>query len=353
MKFNAINICPKNDSGLCNQLYALVTCICDCINNDINILFINKFYKSINTSNYCNIDEVININKINSYLSQHKIFIVDSQNFKFNIDSAYIINNNKKILDVTEELQNFVINNEFIISHDKKIFNSKLEENKDYLLTIKYSLNNGFFEEKYTVRNNKLINDINYNFNHLIFNIYSVVGVKHQFFWDILQNIYFSNDFVEKANNIKNTIINLNYSKINCIHLRLEDDFINHYSEDLHMDKNKIKTKLEKYYIHAIKKTIIPSDLTIILTNDMDNNVIKFLLENNYKIITTLKNYEDREFNAIIDLEVGNLCNNVYLFVYESSFSYFLMKKIKKYCPTVKLGELCFVMYLQGEIKLN
>ena len=137
MKFNAINICPKLDSGLSNQFYALVTCICDCINNNVNILFINKFYKSINTSNYCNIDQVININKINSYLSQHKIFIVDSQNFIFNIESAYVIDKNIKILDVTEELQAFVINNEVVISNDKKLFNSKLEENKEYILTIK------------------------------------------------------------------------------------------------------------------------------------------------------------------------------------------------------------------------
>ena len=109
--------------------------------------------------------------------------------------------------------------------------------------------------------------------------------------------------------------------------LRLEDDFIKHYSENLQMDENEIKRKLEKYYIHTIKKTILPSDLTVILTNDTNNEVIKFLLENNYKFVTTEKNYKDREFNAIIDLEVGTICNNIYLFVYESSFSYFLMGK--------------------------
>ena len=352
MKFNAIDICPKLDSGLCNQLYSLVTCICDCINNDVNILFINKFYKSINTSNYCNVDQVININKFNYYLAQHKIYIVDSKNFTFNIDYAYVIDNNIKILDVTEELKTFVINNEVIISNDKKIFKSKLEENKEYILTIKYSLNNGYFEENCPIKNNKLITDIDYNFNHLNFNIYSVVGLKDKFFWDILQNIEFCDDFIEKADNMKNTIKKLNYNKINCIHLRLEDDFIKHYSEKLQMDENEIKEKLEKYYINAIKKTILPSDLTIILTNDMNNNVVKFLLENNYNIIRSEKIYKDREFNAIIDLELGILCNNVYLFVYESSFSYFLMQKIKRYNRNVKIGELSFVMYLQGEIEL-
>ena len=356
MKFNAVNICPKLDSGLCNQFYALVTCICDCINNDVNILFINKFYKSINTNNYCNIDEVININKLNNYLSQHKVFIVDSQNFIFNIESAYVIDNNIRLHDVTEDIQMFAINNELVISKDKELFKSKLDVNKEYLLTVKYNLNNGYFEEKYIIKNNKLITEINYNFKHLDFNIYSVVGMKDKIFWDILQNIEFCDDFVIKADNIKNNIKKFNYNKINCIHLRLEDDFIKHYSENLQMDKSEIKRKLEKYYIHSIKKTILPSDLTLILTNDMNNDVIKFLLDNNYKIITTEKIYKDREFNAIIDLEVGQLCNNVYLFVYESSFSYFfLIKKQKNYSPDIKikLCELSFVMYLQGEIQLE
>lgn len=353
MKFNAINMCPNLNSGLCNQLYSLVTCICDCINNDVNILFINKFYKAINTNNYCNVDNVININKLNNYLSQHKIFIVDSQNFIFNIVCAYVIDNSTKIIDVTEELQIFSLNNEISIPNDKELFKSKLEENKEYILTIKYSLNNGYFEENYNIKNNKLItSNINYKFNHLNFNIYSVVGVKDRFFWDILQNIEFCDDFVKKADIIKNIIKNFNYNKINCIHLRLEYDFIKHYSENLQMDENEIKRKLEKYYIHAIKKTILPSDLTVILTNDTNNEVIKFLLENNYKFVTTEKNYKDREFNAIIDLEVGTICNNTYLFVYESSFSYFLMGKIKKYNQNVKLCELCFVMYLQGQIQL-
>jgi hypothetical protein len=353
MKFNAINICPKLNSGLCNQLYALVTCICDCINNDINILFINKFYKSINTNNYCNIDEVININKLNIYLSQHKIFLVDSQNFNFNIDYAYIIDNNKKIVDVTEDTQKYILNNSIYISNNVEIFKTKLELNKESSLSIKYSLNNGYFEENYLIKNNKLVIPINYNFNNLTFNIYSVVVIKDQFFWDILQNIEFCNKYSEKANNIKNSIKNLGYNRINCIHLRLEDDFIQHYSENLQMDKNEIKSKLEKYYIYAIKNTILPSDLTLVLTNDNNNKVINFLIDNNYKIATTLKFYEDRELNAIIDLEVGQLCNNVYLLVYESSFSYFLMKKIKKQNPEVKLGELVFVMYLQGELQLQ
>jgi hypothetical protein len=352
MKFNAVNICPKSDSGLSNQLYSLVNCIYDCINNDVNILFINKFYKSINTSNYCNIDQVININKLNSYLSQYKIFIVDSLNFTFKIDSAYVIDNNKIILDVIEELQSFVLNNEVIISNEKKLFETKLEENKEYLLTIKYSLNNGYFEEKYIIRNNKLITHINYNFKHLNFNIYSIIGIKDNFFWNILQNIYFCDEFVEKANNIQNTIKTLNHNNINCIHLRLEDDFIKHYSENLQMDENEIKRKLEKYYIYAIKKTILPSDLTIILTNDMNNVVVKFLLENNYKIFTTQKIYNDRELNAIIDLEVGNLCNNVYIYVYESTFSYFLMNKLTIYNKHIKLAELFFELYLQGELQL-
>lgn len=353
MKFNSINICPNLDSGLCNQLYSLVTGICDCINNDVNILFINKFYKSINTNNYCNIDKVININNLNAYLAQHKIFLVDSQNYTFNIESAHVIDNNKKIMDVAEEMQKFALNNEIIIPNTVELFKSNLEFDKEYLLSIKYILNNGYFEENYLIKNNMLLMPINYNFKTLKFNVYSVIGLKHKFFWNILENIEFCNEYIENANTIKNTITNLGYNKINCIHLRLEDDFIKHYSDNLQMNENEIKKKLEKYYIHIIKKTIFPSDLTLVLTNDTNNEVINFLSNNKYNIVTTSKIYEDREFNAIIDLEVGLICNNIHIFVFESSFSYTLIRrKIKTTNLEGKLNELSFELYLKNQIGL-
>lgn len=347
MKYYAVDICPKLDSGLCNQLYALVTSICYCIDNEINILFIDKFYKSINTNNYCVISDILNLNSINLYLSKYSIFLVDSKNFLFNIESANIIDNNSSKdnqYDITNEIKNYLKDNILNIPYDTYF---DIPFNSDNIhLEIKYFINNGFFEEKYIIKNNTLITDIIYDFNNLTYNIHSVCGNKHKYFWDILVNIEFTDKLVNIAKNIKNQIINknnqLNNKKINCIHLRLENDFIEHLSNQFFKNKDKVKCIFENEYIKTIKNHIEKNEETIVLTSDLDNNVIKYLIENNYNFLTIPKLYDDREINAVIDLEVGTICNNILIIVYESSFSYSLWHRVIKNDKKIKLCHLIF-----------
>jgi len=202
--------------------------------------------------------------------------------------------------------------------------------NSGFNLLIKYQLNNGFFEECYPIIDNKLVHSVNYDFINLNYHQAPVVGDKNVNFYYSLSNIKFVDTFIDKANEIKKTLC-IDFDtpqKINCIHLRLENDFIDHYEKKFNIDKSKIKKILEDMYLEKIKNNISETELTIILANDFDNNVIKFLKSNNYKFITTPKLYEDRELNAIIDLEIGLLCNNKYICVFESTFSYTLLSKL-------------------------
>lgn len=328
MKYYAINICPKLDSGLCNQLYSLINCICYCMNENINILFIDKFYKSINTDSYCNISEIINIDTMNNYLSTHNVFLVDSKNFIFNIENACLINDKEEILyDVTNDINIFLQNNYFYISSNAIL--NFIPNDEQFLLKIKYTINNGFFYETQIIKNKVLDETILYDFNNLSYNIHSVVGYKPTYFWNILKNIKFTNEFTSNAQLIKNSINIYNSSNINCIHLRIENDFINHYSTQFNIEHNLIKNYLENYFIGIIQKNIKKEELTIILTSEIDNNVIKYLTNNNYFFQIVPKLYNYREFNAIIDLEVGAICNNILVIVYESSYSYTLKHRIK------------------------
>jgi len=331
MIYSGINICPKRDSGLCNQLYSLMTAICYCIENNINILFINKFYKSINTENYCNISEIIDINHFNSYLSKYHVFLVDNNKFTFNIRDAFIRDSKNNIVyHITNYMiKNFLSDKKIVVSENTKIL-PEFTLNSGFNLSIKYELNNGFFEEKYPIVDNKLIQSINYDFNNLNYYEASVIGIKHRDFYTILSNVKFVDIFINKANDIKKSMcIDIdNSQKINCIHLRLENDFIEHYEKIYNIDKSKIKKIFEDIYIQTIINNISETDLNIVLSSDFDNNVIKFLQNKNYKFITTPKLYDDRELNAIIDLEIGLLCNNKYVFVFESSFSYTLLSKL-------------------------
>ena len=38
--------------------------------------------------------------------------------------------------------------------------------------------------------------------------------------------------------------------------------------------------------------------------------------------------YKERELSAIVDLHIGNYCNNKYIFIFESSYSFTLLKRI-------------------------
>ena len=61
----------SNNSGLCNQLFSLISAICTCIRDNKNIIVISNFIKSINSNNYCSISEIINIEKINIFLIRY------------------------------------------------------------------------------------------------------------------------------------------------------------------------------------------------------------------------------------------------------------------------------------------
>jgi hypothetical protein len=349
MKYYAINICPNSDSGLCNQLYSLINCICHCMNEYINILFIDKFYKSINTNNYCNINEIININFMNNFLSKYNIFLVDSKNFTFNIENAFLIDDEgNELHNVTDNINIFLKNNYFFISSN--IILNFIPDDDKYLLKIKYTIDNGFFYETRIIKNKMLSENILYDFNNLFYHINSVIGYKSKYFWDILKNIEFTNEFSFNSQLIKNNINIHNSSNINCIHLRIENDFINFYSKKYNINCDLIKNILEIYFIKIIEQIINKKDLTIILTSEPDNKVIRYLADNNYFFQIIPKLYNHRELNAIIDLEVGLICNNILIIVYESSFSYTLKHKIKN---NVQLHELSIEQFIKEHILIK
>ena len=90
---------------------------------------------------------------------------------------------------------------------------------------------------------------------------------------------------------------------------------------------------MEQNYIRIIKQFIEPDSITILLASDYDNNVVKFLNKNNYNYIQTPNLDPYRDVSAIIDMHIGQTCNNVCIGVQESTFSYSLFFRSK---PNVK-----------------
>lgn len=168
-------------------------------------------------------------------------------------------------------------------------------------------------------------------------------------FDDVLLNIHYNLKFIEISESIfhsiccKNNISSNKTNNINVLHIRVEEDAINHWHSFNKMSKNKFKYLLEEKYIDIIKKHVNKNtDTNIILSSSLSNGVIDFLKENNYRYMLTPKFFEDREKNAIVDFLISKNCNNLFIANFNftqlngSTFSYYIAKtlshNIKKMC---------------------
>lgn len=328
MKFYALDICPNKTSGLCNQLYSIAAGIKFCIKNNINIMFINKFLRSINTDNYSNISEIINLDKFNEYLKQYNIFIVDFNNFNLSIEDAELTDN----INV-KNIKSMIINsyykkNSFYIKKNSKFYLINSNEKQIYL-KIKYNLNNKLFCEKYLIEHNELVKNIDYDFDSLHFEG-NFKYTQDELFFNILRNLTFSDTILHNSSIKNNNLLNnKKTNKINTIHLRIEDDVIKHYSNMLNIDPETLKNIVENKYIDIIN-TFDKSDLIILLSYSKNNKVIDHLKSNGYNYVIDNDKDKDREISAIYDLLLGENCNNHYVCVWESSYSYTLFSRINK-----------------------
>lgn len=346
--FLFIDISPTSTSGFCNQLYSIAGSCCHSINNNpsntTKVIFIGKYLMEVNSNKFCNIGDIIDLNASNNFLKIYNIILFDMFNFKFKIlKIKYGLDNYS--YDITSELiqQNLdnLSCNKFNISKDtnlnnikgdpfeyyKKTFFIPFNNSQPKKLYITYSINDIIFDEILNVTSNFLETNFLLDFTYKK-TICSVHNDGSFIFSNILRNIVFNNIYIEKANEFIKTNINTNSNKkINCIHLRLEDDAIECWSKSNKMDCITYKKILENKYIHFIQKYIDKNIPTIVLAHNYENNVIKFLSENNYNHIITPKGHPDRDVSAIIDLHIGQFCNNICICVFESTFSFAIVTR--------------------------
>jgi hypothetical protein len=340
MVFFFLDISPSKTNGLCNQLYYISSMCSYALKNNIKYIFLNKFLMEINSDNYCPISEIIDIKKTNQFLQKYDIVLFDSFNFDFEILSINFgsVNNN---IDITREcIDKFKNNNSFIIKKDTnicKLLNliNNIFSEEENLLLLKFKINDTFFNYNVITNDGILINDITINFNNFDFQqtlnpyIYNDNSFEIK---DIIQNIIFNEKIINKVDNFfTNNIKILNkIDKINVLHLRMENDVIESMIKINNFDKNLYKTKIENKYIKFIRDYIDKKEITIVLSYDYNNEVIKFLDTNNYNFIMTPKYNTNRDISAIIDMHIGQYCNNIFIGTFESSFSYMLFLRMYK-----------------------
>ncbi len=242
-----LKVAKDDMSGLCNQVYNITGCIEYCISNKISKLVCTEFLKEIKTNDFCPLSQVIDMQKLNSFLKQY----------------------NLTISDATEEEK---LNNLFTSSP---------------IPYMAYSLNCK-------------------DFTH------------------ILNNVIFLEEYYTISKN------QIKVDRINVIHLRLEEDAVNIFSKEMGIHPCVYKSINEKRYIECISKYIDKNIMTVVLTSEVNNEVIEYLKKNKYNFMLTTKVFDKREMNALVDLHVGFMCNSVFIGSYDSSFSYTILNRILK-----------------------
>ena len=318
-----IRISDKN-CGFTNQIFTLITGILIAINNGDKVVIVDDFLDDYSKNSHTPISQIFNIEKINCYLqSEYNITIVDRHSINFEINTVHG-KMDETIIDLTEYCKHkYSTNNLLNIGADDISCNSMQR------IVLNYSINGYDIDDVYNVPLQKDIRIDFYNSEYLnTFGWIDKINITR--FENILMNIYYDRLFVEKSCILFNDIDIT--SKINIIHLRIEDDAVRHWSRMNRMTEVNFKNYLQNKYIGLIKKYINVDDETIILSDSLSNGVVDFVKTNNYKYKFSEKYFPHREHNAITDLLISTKCNNTLVgnFNFErsrgSTFSYYIAK---------------------------
>jgi hypothetical protein len=157
--------------------------------------------------------------------------------------------------------------------------------------------------------------------------------VLESFIDEIYQNLYFNIHLVNHSIDfITKNIPDYKNKKINVLHVRIEEDGIQHWSRMNNMNTTTFKKTLIDKYINLINDNLKKEDITIILSGLVKNEVVDYMKNNGYNVMFIDKKFDitksTREINAIIDLIIGKYCNNVFIGCDGSTFSELLYKTI-------------------------
>jgi len=294
---------------------------------DLSSYLLNTYLDTIN-----NINSIINIQHLNELCNEFT-YCTDNNNNNNNIilkQVNYGINN--KYIDVTSIIySNFVNNNKLIIPKNtnlNELFSDPVPGVKKQLI-IKLLKNNKNVKTYGQEENNLLTHDISINiYNNNNYNTQHYLKYKN-----ILTYFKFNDNIIDQSNHfIIDNNINVQ-NEVNILHLSIDTIIIKHWSLLNDINEIDFKKQLEEKYINLIKIYFKKDIQIIVLTNDINNMVIEYLKNENYKyfIKTCIQDnlsYNDIIYNSAINMQIGLLCNNVFIGNSSSTFSKILNYKI-------------------------
>jgi hypothetical protein len=343
-----LKLAKNNQVGFCNQLYSTIGSCIYAYENNIRYIFISKYLKEIGTNGYCNVGDIYDLSRTNEFLSKYNVTLIDG----FNVDLKIInilYGTDKYSLDITDNF--FVVERKIVIYSDSKLGFFKGEPRKYFKdtfgvelqgpvkLQVNYTINNIFFSVDCEVVDGRLKKNFVIDYANADYEETKRFNNDDSpMFRELLRNFVFNETIVSKAekyidNSIIRYYIDVDKKKkktINVFHLRLEDDAIKAWGQEVGMrDLAQYKKALEDKYINIIKQFVENGSLTIFLASDYDNGVIKYMRDNGYNYVTTPKLEQARDVSAIVDMHIGAVCTGICVGVWESSYSYTLFDRVK------------------------
>lgn len=343
----------KHYTGLSNQLYLLfVNLLKAILNSEINTIYIGGFLLNINSNHTCPIDNIIDMQDLQLQIKQlykRNIQILPYQPDKFILLKAEygIISN---FVDVTDKMTPFYVNNSttFMAINKKVDLNMLFGEDpapnqkKQLKLTIQ---KNNYIEHIYLNESLGFIQkytEINYTKQQPEFTnwtmLFDIQNIPHLHFF--INKFTFSNNIINEAQNFIQTLQLKPQELVNVLHLRTEDDAINHWSKINKIDSERFKKTIFINYQNIITNHFHKNIKIVILTYDSDNPVIQFLKNNQYQFFIRNLKGQYREYQAAIDMQIGFICNNVFIGSESSTFSQIISKKINN-LKTILLNYEC------------
>lgn len=339
--------------GLCNQIMNLISSIIVANDENKKIVLVDKFSIDSYKEDVCPISTIINLDKLNGFLKKYGIKVFDKEMTSIELRNIFygVPNRDKvvtqQILDIfclddnvitidKEDYLNPIIGDPFIGVSKRLIINYTITHKNDIeLFTVTVEEFAGYLKENIHLDFN-VMNNSDYVYNS--FKINELNEVHKKIFEGILENISFTDNFYNVCNALlKDIDIN---EKVNIIHLRLEEDCLDKWSNN--QDKSQYMDKLEKKYIELIQKHLNKTEQTIVLSYSTSNAVIDYLKYNEYNFVINEKQLElGSDVNAAFDFLCGTICNNIFIGNYNiekhtgSLFSYFLSKRFNK--PVTKV----------------
>lgn len=336
-------------TGLSNQLFFIITAVLIAIEENKKLIVLDDFRLEPMIDNMAHVSEIIDLEHLNSLTKRYNIKIIDKKDLTFKINQI-TYGHETNVFDITNHILHNYFKDNILKIPERLNLNGIAGDPASGIrktLFINYNINETQYEDQFS---EYLFNEVIYDLtNSEQYNGWYQVDINahnSRLFNYFLKNIKFTQKFIDISKSALLLDKNGKYTlltdidktrNINVIHLRLEPDMTYNMSLHNNMTEPEYIKKLESNYIELIKKYFSKDNIIIILCYTRDNGVTTFLKENGYDYYLTKKQiFDGREPHAIVDLLVGEKCNDVFIGNWNhkkqigSTFSYVLDIKMEQ-----------------------